>query len=246
MILIVGSNRDDVLYYESIVKDAKEVDILSRYHVLIGKIGSQEIIVLQDIYTSYVSSSVLCYLFEKYVIDMVIVVGRCSLLKGSGQIGDVSLCRYSMFGDVDQIAAVKGTLLGQIPNYPPYFTAYLDANNSMKKCLEETFDGQVFESTYISSSFFRQNKEEVKNLSENEYVSSLSGNIVLDGETAGVALACNLFDIPFISIKVVEANGGEYTSLENYLLALKQYGNAGKAVVNFIVEMARTDVNHLE
>ena len=36
MILIIGSNHDDVLYYESLLSSPKEETILSKYHVLIG------------------------------------------------------------------------------------------------------------------------------------------------------------------------------------------------------------------
>ena len=52
MILIVGSNRDDVLYFQSSLKDVKEEIILNKYRAFTGTIFNQNIIVLQDVYTS--------------------------------------------------------------------------------------------------------------------------------------------------------------------------------------------------
>ena len=49
MILVVGSNHDDVLFFESSLKDAHEESFLGRYHILIGSIGSTEVGVIQDV-----------------------------------------------------------------------------------------------------------------------------------------------------------------------------------------------------
>ena len=242
MILIVGSNHDDVLYYETVLKGAKEVEILNRYHALVGTIFTQEVMVLQDIYTSFVSSTVAMYILDKYFISAIINVGRCSILRGDLRIGDIALSESVMFGDVDQIANVKGTRLGQIPGYPLSFNTDLKMINNMNKALETLFNERHANATFISSSFFRQNKEDVVNLSEDEYIQSLNNNIVLDGESAGFALAGYLHNTPFISVKIIEAKGGNYTSLEDYLSILRQYGSLGKAVVAFIGEISRTDI----
>ena len=62
MILIVGSNHDDVIYFQSALKDAKEEIILNKYRAYIGTILNQNVMVLQDVYTSYVSSALLTHI----------------------------------------------------------------------------------------------------------------------------------------------------------------------------------------
>ena len=57
MILIVGSEHDDVLYFRSILKDAKEEVILNKYRALTGTILNQSVMVLQDIFTFHVTES---------------------------------------------------------------------------------------------------------------------------------------------------------------------------------------------
>ncbi len=242
MILIIGSNHDDVLYYESLLKKTKEEVVLSKYHVLTGAISSREVMILQDIYTSFVSSTITSYLISHYFISIIICVGRCEIVKGSMRVGDIAVSDSLIFGDVDQIATIKGTELGQIPGYPRIFPVRLEMLNNMNKCLDNVTSRKHYNSTFISSSFFRQNKELIDDLSEDEYIQSLDQNIVLDGESAGVALACYLHDVPFISVKVAEANIGEYTTLDNYLSILSEYANLGKAIAAFIGEISRTDI----
>ncbi len=246
MILIIGSNHDDVLYFESLLKSPKEELILNKYKALVGSISSMNVMVVQDVYTSYISSLLVSHLLSKYEINIVINVGRCAAVSGDIKIGDIAISDSTFFGDVDQISAVKGTVLGQIPNYPQLFKSDLEAITLIKECLSNIFVGQYSSATFISSSFFRQNKEMIKNILENEYIQSINKNVVLDGECSGVALACYLHNIPFIAIKVCEANVGEYTSLENYLLSLELYNVIGKVVLAFINEISRKDVNRLQ
>ena len=246
MILIVGSNHDDVLYYENLLKNVKEETILNRYHVLIGKIASQDVMVLQDVYTSFVSSMIATYLIDNYLVSLIINVGRCEAISPDLNIGDIALSESVVFGDVDQIAAVKGTTLGQIPNYPRALPISSNILQNMYSSFEKVVDYKFYNATFISSSFFRQNKESVGEILKDEYILSLNKSIVLDGETAGLALASYLTNVPFISVKVVEAKAGLYTSLEEYLSVLNEYASIGKAISTFIGEISRTDVVHIK
>lgn len=242
MILIVGSNHDDVLYYECLLKNPKEETILNRYHVSIGTIAGEEIMILQDVYTSFVSSLITTYLIDNYFISLIICVGRCEAITPNLNIGDVVISESLIFGDVDQIAAVKGTTLGQIPGYPKAFSVASTLVQDVSKAFTLTSDNKFYPATFISSSFFRQNKEFVGEILKDEYIMSLNKNIVLEGECAGIALASYLRNLPFVSIKVVEAKSGLYTSLEDYLSIINEYSSIGKAVMTFIKEISRTDV----
>lgn len=245
MILIIGTNHDDVLYYESMFSSYKEEVILSKYHVLIGTISSQEVMIVQDIYTSYVSALVTTYLLDHYFISLVINVGRCEAISPALKVGDIALSEYVVFGDVNQIAAVKGTTLGQIPGYPRHLSIKANMISNMSRSLEKIVDKKFVASTFISSSFFRECKEQIGDIAKDEYINSLNKNIVLDGEAAGIALACHLNMVPFIAVKVVEAKAGNYTSLEDYLYILNEYASIGKAISNFIGEISRTDILRL-
>lgn len=242
MILIVGSNRDDVLYFQSCLKDVKEEIILNKYRAFIGTILNQKIMVLQDVYTSYVSGSLLTHVIEKYYILMVFCVGTCYALNKDIKVGQIAVSEFVTFGDVNQTAMIKGTNLGQIPGYPQLFHSNKELISNLERVLASVGSNNYLLTTFMNSSYYHRDEKMIKELSLEGSVSNKNKNFVVDGVTAGVALACHLFDIPFISVRVVEGYLGEKTSVDSYIKVLEQYVILGKAIVECIGEISRNDV----
>lgn len=242
MILIVGSNHDDVLYFESIARDAKEEIILGKYHAIIGSIFNQNVLILKDIYTSYLSASICTHVMEKYHVLIAFCVGKCRTLSKDLRCGDIVMSKRVMFGDVDQVGYVKGTKLGQIPGFE---TAYYTNPNLLSivgTAIERIGRTRYFECTFLSSSIYTLDYSEVERFGEALEVHGEANEIVVDGESAGVALAADLLDIPCISVKIVESKADEEPSVDTYLRVLKQYSVLGKAVISSIGEIGRNDI----
>lgn len=242
MILIVGSNHDDVIYFQSALKNAKEEVVLNKYRVYIGTILNQNVMVLQDVYTSYVSSALLTHIIEKYYVLMVFCVGTCFAHTKNLKVGDIALSEFATFGDVDQIRMLKGTGLGQIPGYPQLFHTHQELMRNMEEALSTVGEINYQLCTFMNSSYYRKDEALIEELSLEDAIENKNKNTVVDGVTTGIALACYLFDIPFISIKVVEGQAGQKTSVENYIKVLEQYSVIGKAVTVCIGEISRNDV----
>ena len=77
MIAIIGSNHDDILYFESVVANKHSETILKRYQVTTGTIFNQEVLLVYGINTSILSGAIVSYILNKYYLDLMIVVGRC-------------------------------------------------------------------------------------------------------------------------------------------------------------------------
>ena len=242
MLLIVGSNHDDVIYFQSALKDPKEEIILNKYRAMVGTILNQQVMVLQDVYTSYVSSALITHIIEKYFILMVFCVGTCLSKSKDVKLGDIVLSEYCAFGDVDQIKMIKGTELGQIPGYPQLFMA----NNELLRNVEASLNSVGYSSfipcTFMNSSYYRKDEEIINELSLSDKVSKSNDKIVLDGVSTGIALACHLFDVPFLSIKVVEGYAGEKVSVDSYITILERFAIIGKAIIFCLGDISRTDV----
>ena len=71
MIMIVGGQHDDILYFESIISNKKEETVLGRYKVTIGTIFNQAVILVDSAKTNYLSSALTLYLVEKYFVILV-------------------------------------------------------------------------------------------------------------------------------------------------------------------------------
>lgn len=242
MILIVGSNHDDVIYFQSALKDIKEEVILNKYHAYIGTILNQNVMVLQDIYTSYVSSAVITHIIEKYFVLMIFCVGTCYSQNKDLKVGNIVISEMVTFGDVDQIKMLKGTDLGQIPGYPQLFYGNKELIKNIGEALN-SFGGHNYTlCTFMNSSYYRADQKLIEELSLEDSIADKNKNIVLDGITAGVALAAHLYDIPFVSVKVIEEQAGNKTSIDNYIKVLEEYSIIGKAITVCIGEISRNDV----
>ena len=242
MILIVGSNHDDVIYFQSALKDAKEEIILNKYRAYVGSILNQNVMVLQDVYTSYVSSALLTHIIEKYFVLMVFCVGTCFAQNKALKVGDIAISEMATFGDIDQIRMIKGTELGQIPGYPQLFYANKELIKNMEEALNSVGSNNFILTTFMNSSYYRRDEQLIEELSLEDSIANRNKNTVVDGVTTGVALAAHLFNIPFISVKVIEGQAGQKTSIDSYMKILEQYSVIGKAVTVCIGEISRNDV----
>lgn len=242
MILIVGANHDDVLYYETLARDPKEEIILGKYHAVSGMIFNQSVLILKDVYTSYLSAALCMHIIDKFHVIMVFCVGKCRSLSENLRCGDIVLSKKVVFADVDMIDAVKGTKLGQIPGFPNAF--YTDPNllSILSNSLERLGKTRTFESTILTSSVYTLDYSMIERFKETDEIKGEGGEIVVDSDTAGVALAAHLLDVPFISAKIIESKSGEEPSVDTYLRVLKQYSTVGKAIVSSIGEIGRNDV----
>ena len=242
MILIVGNNHDDVLYFESLARDAREEIILNKYHATLGLIFNQQVLLLKDVYTSFLSAALLTHIILKYHVLVVFNVGKCRTLSRELRCGDIAVSKKILFGDVDQVGSVKGTKLGQIPTLPVSF----EINPNLLAVINQTLDRitrtRHFECTYLSSSIYTLDYSEIERFEETLSIKGESNEIVIDDDAAGCALACDLFDVPLIAVKVVESKADEEPSVDTYLRVLKQYSLLGKAVVSCIGELVRNDI----
>ena len=56
MIMIIGSQHDDILYFESIMSNKRVETVLDKYKVTIGTIFNQSVILVDQVKTNYISS----------------------------------------------------------------------------------------------------------------------------------------------------------------------------------------------
>ena len=57
MIMIIGSQHDDILYFESVITNKKEELIMGKFKVTIGTIFNQAVMLVDQVKTNYLSSA---------------------------------------------------------------------------------------------------------------------------------------------------------------------------------------------
>lgn len=241
MILLVGSSNDDILYFQSILKNKREVSILNQYTAYTGEILNQSIMLLKDVYTSYVSSLVISYIIEKYMAILVISVGEVQSFTESLKVGDICIAKQTVIGDVN-ISDVTNVAKGQLINLPQTFLPSTDITNSIGNVVEARTMGRAKYCTFVSTNYHPESVDQLATVVENNKYLGIEGNVVLSSEIGGIAIASKLHDIPYAAVSVVGRQIGVKNNIENYVNVLDQYANVGQAVVSVIGEIGRTDV----
>lgn len=242
MILLVGSHHDDVLYFESKLRNKKEELIFDKFPFITGTMFSQNVGIVYGGYTNYINSLITEYILSKNYVVLVINVGRCVSISDEYSNGDIAICRRTYLAEVDQMG-IENSSLGQIPKCPQYFSSdqyVLDLMNSSYNKISTL--SRAITSNYISIEKNIKNIEELQNISLNGMFFGLNRELVLDNSSGGVALASYLNNIPFIAVKVVERKLQEKSTVDSYIKLLKKYSDLGKIVTSFIGEVSRNEV----
>ncbi len=243
MILIIGSTHDDVLYFESKLRNKSEETILGQFTLMVGTVFSQKVGVIYGGYTNYLSALIVNTILAKNYVVLVINVGKCTTCVDDIRGGDIVISKQAYLGEVNQIG-VENAILGQVPTCPQSYvtdTYVLQLMiESMNKILKK---GGSKNATFISI------EKTIHSRKDLEAISSAGGvifgnknDLVVDSSTGGVALACYLNKIPFVSVGVVAGNIDQNRTVSQYVEVLKRYSDLGKAVTSFIGEISRNEV----
>ena len=242
MILIIGSNHDDVLFYENALMNKKDDVILNQYPVSYGKIFNQDVAVVSEVYTNYISSIVTSYFINNYFVILVINVGTCLGYSDNVNFLDLAISDQVTLSDVDQIA-IRPVHLGQIPgNYPSFFKLESELKSTVVSTFDTRYENPSRLATYFSANTYYVREEQLAPLKLANILSPYEKDIVFDCTYGGVALACYMHNISSVAIKVVEGKFTEYIEFERYAQILSCYASIGKSIMSLIGDISRTDI----
>lgn len=240
MIVIVGETHDDILYFDSVLANKRKETILGKYEISIGTIFSQDAIIIYNLFTSALASSVLMHLLDKYYVDLIISVGRCMTVSDVIKNGDIVVSSkvidlnvdLTMFGDYS---------LAQIPGYERDFMIQDDILKYISNGLDRRLSIDYYHAIYLSTNNMSQ--QMCDSLKERKEIFGLKNDLlVIDQNSAGIALVSELKETPFIVVKVAENNLSVVNNLESYANVLSKYIDLGKAVVSTINDISRSDI----
>ena len=241
MIMIVGSQHDDILYFESVMSNKREEVALGKFKITIGTIFNQSVLLVDQAKTNYLSSALTLYLIEKYFVILVLNVGRCISYSPDIKPLEIAISKNIIAGDVDQVNE-ENVKMGQIPGFQQVFECSKDVIEYLFNAFEKRTFSTYKVANYISTSIDYHNVRQVSELREFDHVLGFENNVVFDCNSAGVAMASSLTKVPFVSVKVVERNINDNNNIDTYLKALKEYINIGKAIVTCIGDIGRNEV----
>lgn len=240
MIVIIGETHDDVLYFDSVLANRREEVLLKRFKVSIGTIFSQEVLIVHDLCTSIISSALVLYVLEKYYVDLVISVGRCMSVSKNVKNGDIVVSKKVIDVNVD-LSMFNDVAMAQIPGYDRDFDVQDDILSYVSQGLERRITVNFHHAVFLSTD--NMSKQITDSLIERRSIFAMDNeNIVIDHNSAGVAVACKIKNVPFVVAKVAENDISQANNLETYSEVLSRYIDLGKAVISTINNISRSDI----
>ena len=240
MIVIVGDTQDDVLYFETVLANKREEILLNRFKVSIGTIFSQDVMVLNGMSTSILASGVLTHILDNYYIDLVINVGKCLSASDNAVAGNIALASEVIDVNVD-LSIFRDVGMAQIPGFSREFQIQDDIYHYLLSALENRANIDHKRAIFLSTD--NMSEDMVNHLKEHESIFSKSGEcFVIDHNTSGIAIACNLKSVPFVVAKVIENYLDQTQNLKTYTNVLQRYIDLGKAVISTINDIGRSDI----
>ena len=241
MILIIGNQHDDILYFESVMSNKREEIVLGKYPVTIGTIFNQGVVLMDQVKTNYVSSALVLYLIEKYFIFLIFNVGRCVAFTKDLKPLDIVVSKRIIAGDVDQVNE-DNVKYGQIPGFEQVFVCQDDIIGYLSDAFEKRTYSTVKIANFVSTSVDYHRANQIDHLKEGDHILGFEGSVVFDTNSAGMAIAAELKKVAFLSVKVVERYLDGEQNINTYLKALKEYTNIGKAIVTCIGDISHSEV----
>ena len=241
MIMIMGSQHDDILYFESVISNKREEVVLGKFKVTLGTIFNQAVILVDEVKTNYLSSALTLYLIEKYFVILVLVVGRCISFSPDIKPLEIAISKNIIAGDVDQVNE-ENVKMGQIPGFEQVFECSKDVIEYLFNAFEKRTFSTYKVANYVSTSVDIHNAYQISGIREFDHVLGFESSVVFDCNSAGIAMAASICKVPFVSIKVVERRITDKNNIETYIAALKEYVNIGKAIVTCIGDIGSNEV----
>ena len=241
MIMIMGSQHDDILYFESVMSNKKEETVLGKFKITIGTIFNQAGLLVDEVKTNYLSSALTLYLVEKYFVILVLVVGRCISFSPDIKPMEIAISKNIIAGDVDQVNE-ENVKMGQIPGFEQVFECSKDVIEYLFNAFEKRTFSTYKTANYVSTSVDIHNIYQISGIREFDHILGFESSVVFDCNSAGVAMAASICKVPFVSIKVVERRMTDKNDINTYLSSLKEYINIGKAIVTCIGDIGSNEV----
>lgn len=239
MIVLIGSSHDDRIFFESLITKRREERILKHFDASYGKIFGHDICLVCDVYTNYRAQAVCQYLIEKYFVILVIAVGTCRGFSPERKRNDVVVSRTILLSDVNQVPTLGGKW-GEVREIGKRLESSQQVLSFLLSILNRSFLSTHYEADFVSSSHFYTKKEQLEPMRLHGRLFGLERNIALDSTLGGIGVACSLYDVPFVAVKVVEGVYSEPIDVNDYASILQKEAEVGHVIVNVISDISQS------
>jgi 5'-methylthioadenosine/S-adenosylhomocysteine nucleosidase len=202
MILIIGSNEDDILYFVNRMNVTGVEEIGGRTKVYTGDFSRQQVVVAHTGTTMMMASMITGIIIEKYHPYLVVNVGNAHSINPKLKQGDLFLAERVYLSHVDQTPLGSKIKFGQLPGGALFTHSEDMCLNIIEMHNNREANKTIIRGFILSSNLLMTNLDDAKELLR-KYYQPLTDMIAMDTEVGGIAIACQFYDVPIVCLKAI-------------------------------------------
>lgn len=203
MIAIVCAMENEISFYKLKMENQITSTIYNQ-EFFTGELGGCKVVLTKCGIGKVNSAIITTLLIQEFKPSLIINTGIAGGVKPLNT-KDIFVANNFMYGDFD--LQMFGYAKGQVPGQEQLFVASTKHTNSFKKYLKST-DVDFKEGLIVTQDSF------ITSLNQLDGVNEI--NIATDMEGASMAHTCNIFNIPFLSIRIISDVIDNDKQIDNY------------------------------
>ena len=239
MILILGNSEDSILYIKTLIKNEEVFPLTKDISTYVGKIYGQDVCIAYTSYSSYASATISSILIAKYNPYVVIYLGDAMGLSKNLKVGDIFIADSIIASDLDVTRRDSSFVIHRLPfvNSKSYVVnPYLIS--TFTNLISTATINSIKVGTLVSANKYVVKSSEV-DIKVEDIMAIKNSEVAYDNESAGVATACNLYDVPLIHVATISALADKKdTLLDRTKVILSNSVPIGKSIVSFMADIS--------
>lgn len=199
MILIIGSDNDDIAYIVKTMVVERTDIVAGKYEVTVGTYADRDVVVAASGYGQEMAALVAGLLIERYRPYIVMAVGSVTSVDPELKKDELFLATrvYAMDVNLTGLGQYK---YGQIPEQPAFFVTDSDLRHKIRASNSIAKNRRIVEGILLSGNTFYHDQTEFKNIQQEHFV-KVAPIYATDTETSGLCCAAALFGVPILVLK---------------------------------------------
>ena len=204
MIGIIGAMDEEVAMLKEKLTEV-QVETKAAMDFYKGKLEGKDVVVVRSGIGKVNAAAGTVELIRNFQPDCIISTGVAGGIDTCLKVMDVVVSQQIVYHDV---WCGEGNAYGQIQGLPTYFTG----NETLLKCaLSLDTETAIFGGLICTGDKFITDRKEL-----NEIKSNFPEGLAVDMESAAIAQVCHLYNVPFISFRIISDTPGSDNHWEQY------------------------------
>lgn len=238
MILIIGTTKDDIIYYKNRMRVKEEGKIANKFPYYLGRLANKDVCLTYTGYSNLSSSAITGYMLEKFTPYIVIITGAASTLNKKAKQKDLFIAERIYLGDVD-LTSFDDIKFGQIKNLPPFFSSDEDYIKMIEVINSKTENLNLLRGPLISTNTYFNDKKKAEAVISKNF-GNIESMLAFDTEAGGIVTACGIFEVPWLLLKVINYHVGD----EMEFISAPRISVEAQPHIGYIIEVLLEELIH--